>query len=71
VRRRYGVDPKQVPDFIALREDPPTTPGAAGSRVGAATLLRRYGTLRRRSRPDVFRLTPNSPALSFNRHGES
>src|SRR5215204_3913182 len=35
VRVRYGVDPKQVPDFIALRGDPSDKlPGAPG--VGAA-----------------------------------
>jgi DNA polymerase I len=47
VRERYGVDPKQVPDFIALRGDPSDKiPGARG--VGAktaATLLAQYGTL--------------------------
>ena len=47
VRQRYGVDPNQVPDFIALRGDPSDKlPGAAG--VGpkrAAQLVRRYGTL--------------------------
>ncbi|MGH7155542.1 MAG: 5'-3' exonuclease [Acetobacteraceae bacterium] len=47
VRARYGVDPAQVPDFIALRGDPSDKlPGAKG--VGpkrAADLLRRYGTL--------------------------
>lgn len=47
VRERYGVDPKQVPDFIALRGDPSDKlPGAKG--VGpkaAAALLQRYGTL--------------------------
>jgi DNA polymerase I len=47
VRERYGVDPKQVPDFIALRGDPSDKlPGAAG--VGpkrAAQLLRRYSGL--------------------------
>jgi DNA polymerase I len=47
VRKRYGVDPAQVPDFIALRGDPSDKiPGAAG--VGpksAASLLRRYGSL--------------------------
>jgi DNA polymerase-1 len=47
VRQRYGVDPSQVPDFIALRGDPSDKlPGAAG--VGpkrAAQLLRRYGAL--------------------------
>jgi DNA polymerase I len=48
VRQRYGVDPHQVPDFIALRGDPSDKlPGAAG--VGpkrAAQLLRRYGALK-------------------------
>ena len=47
VRERYGVDPKQVPDFIALRGDPSDKlPGARG--VGpksAAALLRKHGTL--------------------------
>jgi DNA polymerase I len=47
VRERYGVDPEQVPDFIALRGDPSDRlPGARG--VGpktAADLLRRYRTL--------------------------
>jgi DNA polymerase-1 len=47
VRERYGVDPEQVPDFIALRGDPSDRlPGAPG--VGpktAADVLRQYGTL--------------------------
>jgi DNA polymerase I len=47
VRDRYGVDPQQVPDFIALRGDPSDKlPGAKG--VGpktAADLLRAHGTL--------------------------
>jgi DNA polymerase-1 len=47
VRERYGVDPEQVPDFIALRGDPSDKmPGAKG--VGpktAASLLTQYGTL--------------------------
>jgi exodeoxyribonuclease III len=47
VRQRYGVDPNQVPDFIALRGDPSDKlPGAAG--VGpkrAAQLMQRYRTL--------------------------
>ena len=47
VRERYGVEPEQVPDFIALRGDPSDRlPGAKG--VGpktAADLLRQYGTL--------------------------
>jgi DNA polymerase-1 len=47
VRARYGVDPNQVPDFIALRGDPSDkVPGAPGvGAAGAATLLRRYGSL--------------------------
>jgi DNA polymerase I len=47
VRTRYGVDPAQVPDFIALRGDPsdklPGAPGVGAS--GAAALLRKYGSL--------------------------
>ena len=47
VRERYGVEPDQVPDFIALRGDPSDKiPGARG--VGpktAADLLRQYATL--------------------------
>ncbi len=47
VRERYGVDPKQVPDFIALRGDPSDKlPGAPGvGATGAASLLRRYESL--------------------------
>lgn len=47
VRERYGVEPAQVPDFIALRGDPSDRiPGARG--VGpktAAELLTRYASL--------------------------
>ena len=47
VRERYGVEPKQVPDFIALRGDPSDRlPGAKG--VGpktAASVLAEYETL--------------------------
>jgi exodeoxyribonuclease III len=47
VRTRYGVDPPQVPDFIALRGDPSDKlPGARNvGAQGAADLLHRYGTL--------------------------
>jgi exodeoxyribonuclease III len=47
VRERYGVDPGQVPDFIALRGDPSDKlPGAAGvGPKGAADVLRKHGTL--------------------------
>ena len=47
VRERYGVEPAQVPDFIALRGDPSDRiPGAPG--VGpkkAAEVLAQYGSL--------------------------
>jgi DNA polymerase I len=47
VRERYGVEPEQVPDLIALRGDPSDKlPGARG--VGpkkAAEILRQYGSL--------------------------
>jgi len=47
VRERYGVEPRQVPDFIALRGDPADKiPGAKGvGAKGAASLLQKYGTL--------------------------
>ena len=47
VLERFGVEPRQVPDFIALRGDPSDKlPGARGvGPKGAAVLLRRYGTL--------------------------
>ena len=47
VRLRYGVDPHQVPDFIALRGDPSDKlPGVARlGAAGAAEVLRTYGTL--------------------------
>jgi exodeoxyribonuclease III len=49
VMERYGVNPDQVPDFIALRGDPSDKlPGARGvGPKGAADLLKRYGTLDR------------------------
>jgi len=49
VRERYGVEPKQVPDFIALRGDPSDKlPGAPGvGPLGAATILRQHGSLER------------------------
>jgi len=47
VRRRYGVPPELVPDFIALRGDPSDgLPGAKGiGEKRAADLLRRHGSL--------------------------
>jgi len=47
VRDRYGVDPEQVTDLIALRGDPSDKlPGARGvGPAGAAALLKTYGSL--------------------------
>jgi exodeoxyribonuclease III len=47
VRERYGVAPKQVPDFIALRGDPSDRlPGAPGiGAQSAAALIRQYASL--------------------------
>ena len=68
VRERYGVDPKQVPDFIALRGDPSDKiPGARG--VGAktaASLLAQYGTLE--AALDAGRFAAEAAALRLYRH---
>jgi DNA polymerase-1 len=47
VMDRYGVSPKQVPDFIALRGDASDRiPGANGvGAITAAGILRKYGSL--------------------------
>ena len=47
VRERYGIEPEQVPDLIALRGDPSDNiPGARGiGQKTAAELLRRHGDL--------------------------
>ena len=47
VRERYGIEPEQVPDFIALRGDPSDgLPGAKGiGAKGARDLLRAHDTL--------------------------
>jgi 5'-3' exonuclease len=47
VRKRYGVPPSLVPDFIALRGDPSDSlPGAKGiGEKTASDLLRKYGSL--------------------------
>jgi exodeoxyribonuclease III len=56
VGERYGVDPAQVPDFIALRGDPSDRlPGVAGlGAAGAARVLRTYGTLEKALRAGRF-----------------
>jgi 5'-3' exonuclease len=62
VRKRYGVQPEQVPDFIALRGDPSDgIPGAKGiGEKTAAELLQRHGSLQaaldgavRESKPSI------------------
>jgi DNA polymerase-1 len=62
VRNRYGIDPAQVPDFIALRGDPSDgIPGAKGiGEKTAAELLQRHGSLQaaldgavRESKPSI------------------
>ena len=67
VRERYGVDPAQVPDFIALRGDPSDRiPGARG--IGAkraAELLGRYGSLE--AMLDEGRFTTEAEALRLYR----
>ena len=68
VRERYGVEPRQVPDFIALRGDPSDRlPGARGvGPKGAAALLRKYATLE-----DAFadgQLASQAEALRLYRH---
>jgi len=47
VKKRYGITPAQVPDFIALRGDPSDgLPGAKGiGEKTAADLLKRHGSL--------------------------
>jgi 5'-3' exonuclease len=64
VRKRYGIDPRLVPDFIALRGDPSDgIPGAKGiGEKTAAELLTRHGSLDaalegalRESKPSVRR----------------
>jgi DNA polymerase-1 len=47
VRERYGVEPEQVPDFIALRGDPSDRiPGAPGVGPGrAAAIMKKHGSL--------------------------
>jgi DNA polymerase-1 len=56
VRERYGVDPSQVPDFIALRGDTADKiPGAKG--IGtqrAATILQTHETLDNAIESGVF-----------------
>jgi DNA polymerase-1 len=68
VRERYGVDPAQVPDFIALRGDPSDKiPGARG--VGAktaASVLAQYGSLE--AALEQGRFAGEAEALRLYRH---
>ena len=62
VRERYGVDPQQVPDFIALRgNSSDRIPGAAGvGAIGAANLLRSLALWRKPSRQGGSWLRPRT-----------
>ena len=68
VRERYGVEPMQVPDFIALRGDPSDKiPGARG--VGAktaASLLQQHATLD--ALLEAGRFSAEADALRLYRH---
>jgi DNA polymerase I len=68
VRERYGVEPTQVPDFIALRGDPSDKiPGARG--VGAktaASVLAQYGSLE--AALEQGRFAAEADALRLYRH---
>jgi 5'-3' exonuclease len=68
VRERYGVEPHQVPDFIALRGDPSDKiPGARG--VGAktaASLLAQHGSLD--ALLEAGRFSQEADALRMYRH---
>ena len=68
VRERYGVDPQQVCDFIALRGDPSDKiPGARGiGEKTAATLLNTYPDLE--SMIDAGRFTAEAEKLRTYRH---
>jgi DNA polymerase I len=75
VRERYGVDPEQVPDFIALRGDPSDRiPGARGiGEKRAAELLAQHGTLdalleggRFEAEADALRLFKHMATLDRN-----
>lgn len=68
VRERYGVDPGQVPDFIALRGDPSDKiPGARGiGEKRAAELLAQHGTLD--ALLDAGRFEAEADALRLFRH---
>jgi DNA polymerase I len=68
VRERYGVDPAQVPDFIALRGDPSDKiPGARGiGQKRGAELLAQYGSLD--AMLDQGRFATEADALRLYRH---
>jgi DNA polymerase-1 len=63
VRERYGIEPEQVPDLIALRGDPSDRiPGAQG--IGpkkAADVVRQYGSLE--AALDAGRFGPQAESL--------
>jgi exodeoxyribonuclease III len=73
VRARYGVDPKQVPDFITLRGDPSDkVPGAPSvGATGAATLPAKIWQPRSRARRRPISCTGRRfAAFQVDRHHE-
>jgi DNA polymerase I len=68
VRGRYGVEPAQVPDFIALRGDPSDRiPGARGvGATRAAAVLDEYGSLD--AALEAGRFAAEADALRLYRH---
>jgi hypothetical protein len=72
VRARYGVDPKQVPDFIALRGDPSdkvTDAPGVGAMV-AAPCCNDAAASKRRSGQHDFLPWQNPCGSTVNRHDE-
>ena len=71
VRERYGVDPEQVPDFIALRGDPSDKlPGAPDvGPAGAASLLKQVRHAGSGARRRALRGAGGRPAaVPLDRH---
>ena len=70
VRERYGVEPQQVPDFIALRGDPPTScparPGWRHRRGQPAAQIRHAGRCAQGG--PVFGARRKAAAVPLDRH---
>ena len=73
MRRRYGVPPELVPDFIALRGDPSDgIPGAKGiGEKTAAELLQRHGSLEAALEHAVRETKPTRPRGAHHAGGRA